>query len=413
MARLRGARRPARCVNAEVSDRRTRIGLSSASRASTWISAPSKRSERLSGFANSWHQNGSRSEQDVADGEQTLAEADQTLSDADQIASDTDQIASDSDQVGSDGDQAAAQSDQASSDHDQEAADLEFRSNPSPDPARLRTYREAQAKRGEGTVARSTSGMARARFSADRDAQATRRDENARQRDKIAVARDAASTLADRKAAIVASGLQELYPTTEAAFAAASRARVKAASARSRAATDRLLAARDREAAAVDRAYLQAEVRRSQFDDLTGAFRRGIGEVLVGGEIERARRQGDDLQIAFIDVDGLKGTNDTFGHAAGDSTLRCVYAGFRVRLRPYDPIIRWGGDEFVCVMPGTDADDARGRIEATRADLARLDPQVSVSFGLTGLRTDDTVTSLIGRADEALFEARGRRRDGR
>lgn len=335
--------------------------------------------------------------------------SDQASLEADQTLADTDQTASDSDQTGSDGDQAAAQSDQVLSDRDQEAADLDLRSSPSADPVRLRAYQEAQAKRGEGTLARATASTARARISAERDAQATLRDENARRREKTAEARDAAAAHADRQAATMASELHDLDARTEAAVAAAAVAREKAASVRIRAAADRRYAARDREAAALDRADLQTELRRSQFDDLTGAFRRGIGEVLVGGEIERARRDGDRLQVAFIDVDDLKGINDTIGHAAGDSALRCVYAGFRVRLRPHDPVIRWGGDEFVCVMPGIDAGDARGRIEATRADLARLDPRVFVSFGLADLRTGDTVTSLIERADQALFEARGRR----
>ncbi len=350
----------------------------------------------MSGSADLWREQGSSSAEDALETDQTLADADQT--------------GSDSDQSGSDGDRAAAQSDQLLSDRDQEAADLEFRSNGSFDPARLRAYQDAQAKRGEGTLARATASTARARISVERDSRAGRRDENARRRDKIAAARDLAAALADRKAATLASDLRDLDQRTEAALAAAAAAREKAAAARIRAAADRRQAARDREAAAIDRAHLQAELRRSQFDDLTGAFRRGIGEVLVDGEIERARRDGGRLQIAFIDVDDLKGTNDTIGHAAGDSALRCVYAGFRVRLRPYDPIIRWGGDEFVCVMPGTDADDARGRIEATRTDLARLDPRVYVSFGLAGLQEDDTVTTLIERADQALFEARRRGR---
>jgi diguanylate cyclase (GGDEF)-like protein len=352
----------------------------------------------MSGPAESWHDQGSWSDQEAS-------EADQTLSDSDQTASD-------SDQSGSDGDQAAAQSDQVLSDRDQAAADREFDAGPFSDPDRLRAYEEAQAERGAGTLARATAGTARAQIAAERDVRANRRDEIARRRDEIAAARDVAATLADRRAATAASDLMDLDPRTETAFAAAAVAREKAASARMRAAADRRHAARDREAAALDRAHLQTELRRSQFDDLTGALRRGIGEVLVGGEIERAWRDGGRLQVAFIDVDGLKGINDTLGHAAGDGALRCVYAGFRVRLRPYDPIIRWGGDEFVCLMPGVDADDARGRIEATRADLARLDPQVFVSFGLAGLRADDTVTTLIARADQALFDSRDGRWSG-
>jgi diguanylate cyclase (GGDEF)-like protein len=139
---------------------------------------------------------------------------------------------------------------------------------------------------------------------------------------------------------------------------------------------------------------------------LTGAFRRGIGELLITHEIERARRNGSGLQLAFIDVDRLKQTNDTLGHAAGDSVLRCVFAGFRVRLRPYDAIIRWGGDEFVCMISAAGREEALDRIVAARADLDALDPTVAVSFGLATMTDGDTRASLVGRADSALIEAR-------
>jgi diguanylate cyclase (GGDEF)-like protein len=336
--------------------------------------------------------------------------SDQAASEADQTLSDSDQTASDSDQTGSDGDQASARSDQLLSDRDQEAADLEFRSGPFSDPLRLQAYEDAQATRGEGTLARTATGTVRARAAAERDAQAVYRDENAHQRDTTATARDVAAALADTKAAELAGNLDGLDTGTEVALAAAATAREKAATARVRAATDRRHAARDREAAALDRRHLQAELRRSRFDDLTGAFRRGIGEVLVANEIDRAGRDSGSLQLAFIDVDDLKGTNDIDGHAAGDSALRCVHAGFRVRLRPYDPIIRWGGDEFVCVIPGASAEDAHGRLIAARADLVRLDPQVFVTFGLSSYIDGDSVTTLVERADAALLAARKRNR---
>jgi diguanylate cyclase (GGDEF)-like protein len=248
-----------------------------------------------------------------------------------------------------------------------------------------------------------------ARVAMERDARAAIRDENARLRDETAAARDVAADLADREAAELAGALGETDDRTQAALAAAAAARVRAAAARERAAGDRRHAARDRDAAARDREQLQADVRRSQLDELTGAFRRGIGEVLICHEIERAKRSGSELQLAFIDVDRLKETNDTLGHAAGDSVLRCVFAGFRVRLRPYDPIIRWGGDEFVCVISGAAGEDALTRIVAARSDLRGLDPVVAVSFGLATMTDGDTMASLVGRADTALLEARTRR----
>jgi diguanylate cyclase (GGDEF)-like protein len=306
---------------------------------------------------------------------------------------------SDADRSASDVDQTAA---------DREAADLEFHSHPLTAVDRLRAYESAQQRRSQTALARSVTSPVSAQVSADRDMKAVLRDENARLRDEVAAARDAAADLADREAADLAGSLGELDAPTQAALAAAAAARVRASAARERAAADRRHAARDRAAAARDREELQSEVRRAQMDDLTGAFRRGVGEVLIVHEIERARRSNSELQVVFIDVDGLKETNDGLGHEAGDSVLRCVFASFRVRLRPYDPIIRWGGDEFVCLISGAGVEDALGRVTAARADLSRLDPVVSVSFGLAGLVEGDTMASLIGRADTALLEARRR-----
>src|SRR5438132_6245992 len=84
-------------------------------------------------------------------------------------------------------------------------------------------------------------------------------------------------------------------------------------------------------------------------DDLTGALRRGTGLAMLQRELDRARRvRGRGTIVAFIDVDGLKRLNDTDGHSAGDQLLRDVVAAIRERVRSYDLVIRYGGDEFVC-----------------------------------------------------------------
>lgn len=330
----------------------------------------------------------------------------------DQTASDADQTSADADQTSSDRDQDAAEADQRVSDRDQEAADLEFEAGPSPDAGRRQVYEKAQAKRGAGTLARSATSVVRAQISTERDAQAARRDAHARRRDRTADERDSAAELADRDVEQRLSSLGEDDSEAEAVLAAAAEARTRAAAARGKAAEDRRHAARDREAAARDRELLRAEVERSQLDELTGAYRRGIGEVLIGHEIERALRTETELHLGFIDVDGLKKTNDSLGHAAGDAALRRVFASFHGRLRPYDPIVRWGGDEFVCVLPGATDEDVRERFAGALFDLERLDPPVSVSTGVAAVRADDTLSALVERADAALIEARGLRRAG-
>src|SRR5262249_2338892 len=104
----------------------------------------------------------------------------------------------------------------------------------------------------------------------------------------------------------------------------------------------------------LERARLEAELQRAHLDALTGAFRRAVGRLALRNEIERARRADGRFVIAFVDVDDLKGVNDRDGHAAGDRVLRTLAATMRANLRSYDPIVRFGGDEFVCGISSID-----------------------------------------------------------
>jgi diguanylate cyclase (GGDEF)-like protein len=175
------------------------------------------------------------------------------------------------------------------------------------------------------------------------------------------------------------------------------------------ASTDRARAAKDREAAAQDRKHLLAELERAHLDDLTGVYRRGMGEIALLNEIERARRSDLTLVLAYVDCDDLKGVNDREGHAAGDALLRDLVVLLRVNLRPYDPIVRWGGDEFICSISDTDLEGTRDRFEEIRLALAEQ-RGASISVGLAVLEPGDTLETLIDRADDALLEARRRER---
>jgi diguanylate cyclase (GGDEF)-like protein len=123
-------------------------------------------------------------------------------------------------------------------------------------------------------------------------------------------------------------------------------------------------------------------------------------------EIDRARRSDGALTLAFVDVDGLKAINDAHGHAAGDRALRAVAAALLHGLRSYDLVVRPGGDEFLCGLPGTDLAAAQHRFDAVASTLAEQNPGTSVSIGLAELATRDTLEALIARADAALYDAR-------
>lgn len=185
---------------------------------------------------------------------------------------------------------------------------------------------------------------------------------------------------------------------------------VQAAEDRFEAAADRWRAAQERYEAARDQYLASGPHTDSHLDDLTGLLRRGIGRRELDHELNRARRTDSHLVAAFIDVDGLKRLNDTQGHAAGDQALTHVAKALATELRAYDLVIRYGGDEFLAVLADTSTDQAGPRLATLQHDLAAGDPPVSISIGLAESTSDDTVDTLIRRADRAMYSSRQRSR---
>lgn len=141
-------------------------------------------------------------------------------------------------------------------------------------------------------------------------------------------------------------------------------------------------------------------------DELTGALRRGAGLAALQREMDRTRRLlGKGLVVIFIDIDGLKEVNDRDGHAAGDERLRATVAALRERLRSYDLVIRYGGDEFVCVLTDSGIAEAE-RTAATLREQVRAKTGGTVSAGVAGLAPGDSVDTLVERADAALYAGR-------
>jgi len=152
--------------------------------------------------------------------------------------------------------------------------------------------------------------------------------------------------------------------------------------------------------------HWQALASAAEVDDLTGSLRRGAGLAAAKREIDRSRRHPlIALSILFLDVDKLKVVNDRQGHAAGDALLRGVVDAIRKRLRSYDLVVRYGGDEFVCCLSGVDMQ----RAEKLAIDIQRaveISTDSTVSIGIATLAATDDVETLIARADADLYKRR-------
>lgn len=175
-------------------------------------------------------------------------------------------------------------------------------------------------------------------------------------------------------------------------------------------ADDRAYAGHDRDAATSDRAASATERRDASTDHLTGVYDRRSGFAELDRELARARRLAQPLAVAFFDIDGLKEINDRYGHSAGDRMLSEFAATLRAHVRAYDLLMRYGGDEFVCVLPGMSSSDARVRLALLGEALRDAPEHGSASVGIAELEDGDSAEDVIARADGALYEARRQNR---
>jgi diguanylate cyclase (GGDEF)-like protein len=155
-------------------------------------------------------------------------------------------------------------------------------------------------------------------------------------------------------------------------------------------------------------------------DGLTGLHNRRHGMSRFGEEFARARRSRGALGCILVDVDKFKQVNDTHGHLVGDEVLRNVSRLISESVRAYDIACRYGGEEFLVVMPGAGPEEARGFADRLRKTLGEglattggASPvRVTVSMGVAGMAAEDESSdSMLKRADEALYRAKSLGRD--
>lgn len=150
----------------------------------------------------------------------------------------------------------------------------------------------------------------------------------------------------------------------------------------------------------------QAEAlqRLSEVDELTNLPNRRALTAALGRAVDRAGRDGSPLSLALLDLDHFKRFNDRYGHPTGDRLLRDASAAWLAQLRSIDIISRYGGEEFVLVLPATDLDEAA---EITARLQAATPLEQTFSAGLARWDGAETPEELISRADTALYEAKG------
>jgi two-component system cell cycle response regulator len=158
---------------------------------------------------------------------------------------------------------------------------------------------------------------------------------------------------------------------------------------------------------------VQLSIEMAITDVLTGLHNRRYMESHLATLVEQANARGKPLTLLILDIDFFKSINDTYGHDAGDDVLREFAHRLKKSIRGIDLACRYGGEEFVVVMPDTDmtvaamvAERLRRRIASEPFKIAQGDKSVTISIGIAALGPDDTPAHVLKRADQALYRAK-------
>ncbi len=155
-------------------------------------------------------------------------------------------------------------------------------------------------------------------------------------------------------------------------------------------------------------------VKKASYDELTGLYNRYEFQQRVTEEFRRAQRYENPLSLLVLDLDHFKRINDTYGHHQGDEVLKQLSEVIRQNVRDVDIPARWGGEEFVIITPETDWQEAKLLAERIRHAVAHHDfgvGELTISIGVSGLRSVDTPEDIFKRADAAMYLAKRRGRN--
>ncbi len=149
--------------------------------------------------------------------------------------------------------------------------------------------------------------------------------------------------------------------------------------------------------------------RRATYDFATNILNRQALEAELAKLVDLSRRKNHTFALLLVDFDHFKGFNDTYGHAAGDRMMRAFTRVVEEEIRTYDTFARWGGEEFVLLLPETNLGEARAFAERLRRVVAET-VNITVSVGVAVYPQDgETQEDLFERADQAMYKAKEKR----
>lgn len=148
----------------------------------------------------------------------------------------------------------------------------------------------------------------------------------------------------------------------------------------------------------------------SKTDLLTGAYNRRAFYEYFEKELNAAKRYSEQFSLLLIDIDSFKKHNDALGHNIGDEILKEVVEVFNSQIRQVDFLFRWGGDEFIVLLPRIDIEGARVIAERIRSTIEKWNfsatPSITISLGLSSFRIGDNAKTLVNKADVALYRSK-------
>ncbi|MCK4974541.1 MAG: GGDEF domain-containing protein, partial [Sulfurimonas sp.] len=149
---------------------------------------------------------------------------------------------------------------------------------------------------------------------------------------------------------------------------------------------------------------------KAYIDSLTGVYNRNKFDEVLDYEVKQAKRYHSSLSIAIVDIDHFKQFNDTYGHLLGDEVLSLLAKTIQKNIRDTDVFARWGGEEFVVLMPSTNINEAKTAAEHLRKKVEQIELKdiggITASFGVTQFLEHDNEEELFKRADRALYKAK-------